>query len=265
MLFVFDWDGTLGGHESKLSDKNREALKLIKEKGHEVIVATGRGPMDLIEKMGEDHKLLSRYIIGGNGSLIYDFIEEKFVQEIKLPNRIVLKVANLCKNYQKRFGLVYRDKTVYFKHDDVKYNYSTKDVFSNSRHVFNEQILGKKDSVNIMGIEFDSFHEMKNNFNFISENLNSEDVNVIFADMVYVQVVPKGVNKFLSIQKAKKLLQIENEQVISFGDSENDIEMLKNSNISISMGHSEERIKNISNHVIESSEKIYEFVMKLLK
>ena len=43
-LIKFDIDGTLLDHEKQLPESTKQAIKELKEAGHEVAIATGRAP-----------------------------------------------------------------------------------------------------------------------------------------------------------------------------------------------------------------------------
>lgn len=48
-LIMFDIDGTLLDHESKIPASSKEAIGRLKEAGHEVAIATGRTPYFITE------------------------------------------------------------------------------------------------------------------------------------------------------------------------------------------------------------------------
>lgn len=66
-----------------------------------------------------------------------------------------------------------------------------------------------------------------------------------------VEMVPKGHSKATGIQKVCELLGADIKDTYAFGDSENDLEMLKAAGHSIVMGNGTERAKAVANYVTD--------------
>jgi hydroxymethylpyrimidine pyrophosphatase-like HAD family hydrolase len=66
-LFCFDMDGTLMTSKNTLSDKHKEAIKIIHDKGDRVILTTGRHKMDALEVAEEANIHL---IVSSNGTSV---------------------------------------------------------------------------------------------------------------------------------------------------------------------------------------------------
>lgn len=69
-LFVSDLDGTLLNRDFQISEVNMNAIRKLKEKGFELVVATGRIYHDAATICGNHG--LSPYIIASNGACIFD-------------------------------------------------------------------------------------------------------------------------------------------------------------------------------------------------
>ena len=87
-----------------------------------------------------------------------------------------------------------------------------------------------------------------------------------FSNKKYIEIYQQNISKYKGVQKIAEIEGIENKDIIAFGDSLNDIDMIKNCGIGVAMGNSLERIKEIANYttishnqngVIEFLEKIY--------
>ncbi|ALC83896.1 hypothetical protein AM592_22105 [Bacillus gobiensis] len=59
-MIFFDIDGTLLNHDKKILLSTKEAIQALKEKGHEVAIATGRAPFMFEDLYGEVARLLPR-------------------------------------------------------------------------------------------------------------------------------------------------------------------------------------------------------------
>ena len=70
----------------------------------------------------------------------------------------------------------------------------------------------------------------------------------------YTEVSSKNVDKWYAIEEIMKLENIEQEEVMSFGDNNNDILMIKNAGLGIAMGNAQEPVKKAANYITLSNE-----------
>lgn len=66
-----------------------------------------------------------------------------------------------------------------------------------------------------------------------------------------VDIVPIGGSKWIGIERILEHFGISPEQTISFGDSENDIEMLTHSGISVAMGNATDNLKAVADVITD--------------
>ena len=59
----------------------------------------------------------------------------------------------------------------------------------------------------------------------------------------YLEVIPAAINKGVGLRMACEAIGIDTSEVISFGDSENDIEMLRVAGMGVAMGNAGEEVK----------------------
>ena len=81
-----DLDGTLLNDEKQITIGNRDALNRVLERGHGVIITTGRplkSAMDQAHKLGLDRP--GGYLIAYNGAVIYDWAKQKQIFYRSLP------------------------------------------------------------------------------------------------------------------------------------------------------------------------------------
>ncbi|WP_251716442.1 Cof-type HAD-IIB family hydrolase [Lactobacillus agrestimuris] len=67
-------------------------------------------------------------------------------------------------------------------------------------------------------------------------------------------IVPKDGSKIVGIRKMLKLYGLNEDEIISFGDGDNDLEMLENSGIGVAMGNGIDELKEIANYVTDDIE-----------
>ncbi|MEW5759181.1 MAG: phosphoglycolate phosphatase [Candidatus Thermoplasmatota archaeon] len=92
----------------------------------------------------------------------------------------------------------------------------------------------------------------------IEENVELEEIRRILSNWnleVYstgygIHIMPRAINKWYGLKFGCKLLKIKPEEVLAFGDSDADIEMLKNCGVGIAVGNANIRLKKIAQHVV---------------
>ena len=69
----------------------------------------------------------------------------------------------------------------------------------------------------------------------------------------YLEVIPAAVNKGVGLRAACDVLGLTPAQAIAFGDSENDIEMLRAAGLGVAMGNADEAVKAAADRVTLSN------------
>src|SRR5690606_22853978 len=69
-----------------------------------------------------------------------------------------------------------------------------------------------------------------------------------------IEIVKKGINKAVGLQKIAHYYQIPEDRIIAFGDEDNDLEMIEYAGVGVAMGNAIDPLKNIANHVTVTNE-----------
>lgn len=78
-------------------------------------------------------------------------------------------------------------------------------------------------------------------------------LTVVQTAAFYLEIIPSSVNKGAGLVGACRALQIEPGETIAFGDSENDIEMLRAAGVGVAMGNADEAVKRAADWVTRSN------------
>jgi phosphoglycolate phosphatase (TIGR01487 family) len=68
-----------------------------------------------------------------------------------------------------------------------------------------------------------------------------------------IHITAKEQNKFFGLQKALELMKISPEEVLAFGDSDNDVDMIKNVGVGVAVGNAFEIVKKNAKMVAEKN------------
>lgn len=273
-LVTIDVDGTLLDMSGNVSDYTRKVFNKAKEKGVEIVLASGRpikSTLSIAAELGIDN-----YIISGNGSILLDVKNDEYLFEGFLDNETVFEIAKFCELNSIYYNIYTTEEIVC---NQIKYNtifYYTENIYKpmDKRTDINlventYEYIKKLDDPKFLKITIAD--ESKKIFNNIIKKLRqSYDLAILDTSYMsrkiirqgsfnieinyfYTEITNKNINKWAAISELIKKMNIQKEQVIGIGDNFNDIEMIQNSGIGVSMENSADEIKNVSDYVTEDN------------
>lgn len=238
----FDVDGTLISFQThKIPSSTLEAIKILKEKGIKVIVATGRSINQITHLQQIDFDGYLTF----NGNLCLDKHKNVFHKNV-IPKE---NIASLIKYQQeiKAFPCVFMSEF------DNKINYIDNQVVE-VFNLLNLPLTMETEDMNAALqkdiIQLNAFIEPEEDQDVIEKALTSCETSRwthLFAD-----VNLKGSNKATGLAAFAKHLELELSETLAFGDGGNDIEMLKLAGTGIAMGNANKNVKDISDYITDS-------------
>lgn len=244
-IIVFDLDGTLLDHRDyKITPSSLEAIRQLKQQGHVIILATGR---DL--SCGTSRKYVDEIqplgVVHSNGqkvTLTKNIIFERF-----FSNELLSRLFNFAEKQNYCIGCTIGGTSYFLKESQVRKR--DIEIFGNCRRVFgNVQDLFEKKvySLNYYG-NTAVIPKLQQTF--------PELRFPVFSNLTGADCIHKEASKAAGMECILKELCSDWNQVIAFGDSENDVEMLKNASISVAMGNGTDMAKAAADIVTRSIEK----------
>lgn len=274
-LITIDLDGTLLNKYGEVTEFTKKIIKQITAKGILVVLASGRiseSVLSIAKEIGAN-----KYYISGNGSILYDMQKDKILYENYLNKEKVLEIIELCEknsiyyniytensviakslNYNVAFYNYENSKKSNDKKTDINivenvYDYIKKlntnkflkiTICDESKSVFSSILRKIKGISNIDVLEVSHMSQKK-----IKAGTKEVDVGYY-----YTEVSSKNVDKWYAIQEIMKIENIKTEEVISLGDNNNDIVMIKNAGLGIAMGHSNNQVKEVADFITDTNE-----------
>lgn len=235
-----DIDGTILPYKQKTFDKHIiEMLENNHNKGITNIVVSGR---DMVS-IGDFIKQLKHidYFIGANGAFIYDVKKSKFIRENAIYYQEAEKFYDLAMSLKE----VYSTSIIDDKHHHYTPNTNTKSWFNDP---FEDKIIYTTDNfdklnrnhLHLITVEFnEEILKDKNKWKRATKKLqklikeNHLNLWVVSDWARGVYVAKKGVDKAKGLQELMIHLNSSMKEIIAMGDSENDIEMLRDSGYGI--------------------------------
>lgn len=271
-LIALDLDMTLLNEEKRISEKNKYAVKMAKEKGLHIVLCSGRilkGVMHYARVLN----LSDEVVIACNGAIVRDLKKNSDIFYAGMKNKSSLEVADICKKNNIYYHYYCGDTMVAQKLD-----YSSKFYFEKNKE------LPPDERINI--IIDDSFTRVKECGDLITKFVivdndiekvdyvrklieeNVEEIETTKSDINILEVMRKGVNKKKALEFVCSYLKIKKDEVIAIGDNENDIEMIRFASVGIAMGNAIDELKDIANFITDTFENdgvakaIHKFVLE---
>lgn len=245
-IISLDLDNTLLNSKGEISNKSKECLKRLHDKGNIIVIATGR-IFDTCYDVISDLDFIN-YISTDTGGLIYDIKNKKEISKKKLSRENIKSLINL---YDESFEYVeFSDEHYYYKYSKRKIEHYglSRDIENVSQFIKNNNVIHS--SIKLV--------DQSNNYKII-EKINNEFKNLYAFEMQsesgktkWIEIVRKNVSKFSAIKHIAKIEKISILNTISFGDGNNDIEMLEKSKYGVAMGNAHDNVKARASYTTKS-------------
>lgn len=250
-LIALDLDGTLLNDASKISEKTKNYLINLKEKGHKIVLATGRpfrGTKPFYDELN-----LNTPLIFHNGAGINRGNNNSFKSFEKTIDKDVLNDLFLTFKDDITTAFYSVDNDLYVSHylKEVEFFY-----FLNEKTKIYEGPLNHPNYPETSNILFLIDINIKEDFPaYIEKHLPSINHRFWFEDenVAVFEAFPKGYNKGTALNEVRDFYNIPKENTISFGDGNNDVELLKESGHGVKMVNGKDVLNNVKDAVTTSS------------
>lgn len=254
-LIALDLDGTLLSSSHGVSTRTQELLKTLIDEGHIVTLATGRifsSARAVAQTMG-----LKLNLIGCNGAVVYDgkagyinrhtFSKAQAYTVIELMQKHDIyhhfyTIEDIYCNRLENTAKSYQDSLAYTKHPHI-------------RQVFVEPNLKVAVDSGHDVYKFGICQDGSYDFDAVRAELeNLDGLCTVFSNKKLLDVMLENINKWQAIAALMKLHGIAADDVITMGDSPNDIDMLTHAGVSVAMGNARPEVKAAAKHVTATND-----------
>lgn len=246
-MVVLDLDDTLLNKEHSISHKTIETLELLKARGVEIVVATGRmyrSALPYIKQLG-----LFGSMITYNGAYIKDVEKDEVIFhqpiELNISKEILLEAeaADLYAN-------IYIDDKLFVSElgpeSDLYEKISRVDAIPVGK--LSEYISDAPTKLLIVEEDLDKIKHYRKLF----KGKYSDNIEVTQSKAFFIEFMAKDVSKGKAIKIVADNLNVDLEEIIAIGDSWNDIEMLQTAGLGIAMGNAPDGVKKHADMIADT-------------
>lgn len=250
-MVVLDLDDTLLLNNGKISEENKNTLKLAQEKGVKIVLASGR-PTFAIRQIVEELELhkYNGYILSYNGAKIIDCNSCDVLYEFNITKEQIKWLYELALDHDV-FIHTYMDNYIITPHDNP-YTYIESEITGMKIKTCSNFIDSLPNNL-IKAIMLQSPEYLKE----VEKKLKPIISNKLYMTITkpyFLEFMNKDVDKSRSIIRLCNKIKINIEDIIAIGDSYNDISMIKLAGLGISMGNAIEEVKNASDFITDTNE-----------
>lgn len=250
-LIAMDLDGTLNNDEKKITEKTRAALMAAQERGIRLALASARPSPGLFRE--RDELRLQDYqgiLMSYNGGRIVDAASGATIFETSMD---LQETKQVLRALEKLPVTPILDDGVQFYVTD-KNGYKVDYECMNNRMVCSEvenlaDFLDFAPIKILMSVAPERIHAVQAEI----AALLPESLTVVQTAAFYLEVIPRVINKGQGIRDICGALGMQPEEVIAFGDAENDIPMLQAAGVGVAMGNAAENVKAAADRVTLSN------------
>lgn len=249
-LIATDLDGTLMSSDHiTVTEKTRNALLKAHKMGIKTVIATGR-TLSVISNVLEQVPFID-YIIYSNGAAVFDRCKGKNIYTNPIPAETVSSMVEILESYPVYYELyseggihTQADKAVYFKNKDLPQEFLDLYMQNINNHENLRDYAKNNDieKINLFYFGGEFYDEIKNKL------FAAGDIGYTSPVAGDLEMTAKGVNKGEALKQMCKVLGFTQEEVMSFGDADNDIEMLQFAAYGIAMANASDECKQAAKY-----------------
>ncbi len=274
-LVAVDLDGTLLNYSGEISQRNKIAIENAKNAGTEVVIASGRpisSAKSYANESGANH-----YIISGNGSMLYDAINEQILYNKFIERKKALEIIKICEE-NSIFYCLYTEKLTISKslnYNVLFFNNENKRLPEDKRtniKIIDDIYKYVEENPDIGILKITICDEDKIIFGGIIRRLRQiKDIDVLDVEHMsrkvitlgteehsieyyYTEITSQDVNKWNALQKLAEIMEIDKSQIMAIGDNINDKEMIQNAGLGVIMANSAPYMKDFADEIVSNND-----------
>lgn len=251
-IIALDLDGTLTNSQKKVTPRTHDALAKAMEQGVVVVLASGRptyGIEPVADVLGLDKK--GGYVLSYNGGKIVEWRTKKELYANHLPQDVLpLLHRYACEHGFALLGYVGTNILTEMPDDQ----YVQEEARINTMHVC------KVDNLLDALPDAPTKLLMTGNPAALVEaeqqllDIVGQRMDLFRSAPFFLELVPKGIDKALSLQRLLSHLKLSPEDLMAFGDGYNDLSMLRFAGMGVAMANAAPEVRASADFVTASND-----------
>lgn len=246
-IVVCDIDDTLVVKHQTLSNRARDVIQTLKEHGVLFGIASGRSYEQMKRMIHEWGYEELDFMICMNGSVLWDGLHQKKYDYFKLKKEWIKDIIELMSVFEPQPSIYLHDELYCLERDDMV-QMSAKNAHMSVHVVEDLSEFYQEDNAKIMFRVNEG--EMARVEAYIEQHA-SVDYHGFKTQPSLIEFADRRVSKAFALEKFCELRDIALSQVLAFGDTTNDNDMLMVSGVGVCMKNGSEDTKAIADIITE--------------
>lgn len=246
-LVATDIDGTLVKWDTRVSDGVKNCVKKLQENGVKVVLVTGR--MHCATKHLRDELGLNSPVVSYQGGLIKDSDGKTLYQE-NLDSDCAKEIIDWAHKNDVHLNLYIDDKLYVEKDDDCVKRYTDGKFVPYTVCPFESL---KIENVNkILAIDYGNAERVTGWVNELQAKF--PELYIVKSTPFFCEIGSPMAKKSLGVEFLAKHWNLSQDEILTIGDQNNDIELLKAGGVKVAMGNATPELKECANFITDSVE-----------
>ena len=251
-VLVLDIDGTLTNSKKEITEATKQAIWSIMDKGHKVILASGR-PTPGMHRYEAELELTKRggYLLSFNGAKIVDCVSKEVLFQKILPLSVVPQLHQFAK--ENGTGLItYQGDTVISAFEPDEYVELEARINGLPIRVVEEFVEFVNYDINKCILTAPG--EQAAIFEKQLQEMFGDTLSIYRSEPFFIEIMPMNVDKAASLDKMLPAIGMSREQTVCCGDGFNDISMIKYAQTGVAMGNAQSAVKEAADYITATND-----------
>ena len=246
-MVATDIDGTILGESFKFSPAVVECIKKLSQNGVKVVLVTGR--MHLAAQKLAQTLELTTPIVSYQGGMIKEQGEygQLLYQKTLNPQR-AKEIVQWAKENNVHINL-YMDDVLYVENDDIAIKRYTGERYI-PYEVCSFENLEIKNVNKILAIDFNDAERVTGWVKTLREKM--PELYIVKSTPYFCEISHFEAKKSCAVEFLSKYWNIKKEEILTIGDQNNDIELLKAGGIAVAMGNATDELKACADYITDT-------------
>ena len=244
-MVVTDMDGTLLNSNHEVSDRFFSIFKVLQSKGILFVAASGRQYNSIVDKLNTIQDDI--IVVAENGGFVMQ--QDKELLSTPLPATRIKEILELLRNFPDMHPVLCGKQNAYLTGKSDAFVEKLKEYYTEF------EVVEQLENVSAEVIKIAIYHfESSERFIYPHVKQLESQLQVKISGTNWVDISSANANKGYALQQLMANHNIKSDEIMVFGDYNNDLEMLALSDFSFAMQNAHPNVKDAANYMTVSND-----------
>lgn len=242
-MVVCDLDGTLLNGFSKITEETRKTIRDLRKQGILFGICSGRSAValkDMIKVWGIENDV--DFVLGFNGGMKWDPKTDKYEEWLTYPGKNIPDTAALFKGYSVWFAQYYGKVTLSTKDHPISRQFARRNHLQFKKSTLEEMAAHDTGKFMAVGMPWTISRFLK------EHPKKTAEWRLIRSGPFLIEIVNPALSKLEGVKRVAAEYDIPLDQVMTFGNDNNDIEMLEGT-VGVAMANALPQVKEAAQFI----------------